>query len=130
MTDPLALVLPEVYGEYDPLVALWMLRLALHDELALREITRGHCSEELRLLIGIQPTEGDISKQELRPLLKVRLKEFDLPESLMHSTLAQNVEMLGWLLGMDQLAQQVLMLVALSRQHLLLNHFMDSICKS
>ena len=65
MADQLALVLPEAYGEYDALAALWILRLALHDELALREITRGYCSEELRLLIGIQPTEGDISKQEL-----------------------------------------------------------------
>jgi SpoVK/Ycf46/Vps4 family AAA+-type ATPase len=130
MTDPLALVLPDVYGEYDPLVALWMLRLALNDELALREITRGHCSEELRLLLGVQPIEGDLHRKELRPLLKVRLKDFDYAQSLMHSTLAFNVRMLGELLGMDELPQLILMFVALSRQHMLLNHFVDSICKN
>lgn len=129
MTDQLALVLPEAYGEYDTLAALWILRLAVHDELALREITRGYCSEELRLLIGIQPIEGEISKQELKPLLKVKLNEFNLPLSMTHLTLARNVLLLAELLEMNQLSQEILVFVALSRQHVLLNQYVDSICK-
>jgi transitional endoplasmic reticulum ATPase len=129
MTDQLALVLPEVYGEYDPLAALWILRLALNDELALREITRGLYSEELRLLLGIQPREGDLSKHELRPLLKMRLDEFELHPSMMHSVLEHNVQMLGALLGIAKSPQLILMFVALSRQHTLLSHLVESLCK-
>ncbi len=130
MTKPMALALPEAHGEYDPIVALWMLRLAIHDEQAIREITRGIYSEELRLLLGIEPNEGDLPKQELRHLLKLRLLEFEHQNiSLVDSTLALNIKMLGQMLGLAPIPQLILMFLTLSHQHSLLSSFVDYLCK-
>jgi hypothetical protein len=48
--------------------------------------------------MGIQSIEDDLSKHVLQPLLKLRLDEFELHPSMMHSVLAHNVQMLGELL--------------------------------
>lgn len=111
-----ALVKPRFACDLDALAGLWITRLFASFTSA-SQLVNGLCSEELRQMIGIQPTEGKLSSMEIRPLLKSRAQEFEqlLPKN--KSVLIRNIEFLSELLNLDAVQQDVLAFVALSEQH-------------
>lgn len=111
-----ALVKPRFACDLDALAGLWITRLFASFTSA-SQLVNGLCSEELRQMIGIQPTEGKLSSMEIRPLLKARAQEFELLLPKNKSVLISNIEFLSELLNLDAVQQDLLAFVALSEQH-------------
>ena len=111
-----ALVKPRFACDLDALAGLWITRLFASFTSA-SQLVNGLCSEELRQMIGIHPTEGKLSSVEIRPLLKSRAQEFEQLLLKNKSVLIRNIEFLSELLNLDAVQQDVLAFVALSEQH-------------
>lgn len=122
-----ALVKPSFASDLDPLAALWITRICCNFVEAIYQINEGVFSEDLRRLIGIAPTDGNLAKAALRPILKTRADELAQQLPRRKSILARNVELLGELLGLDGLQQEILTFVALSKHHQLLADVVDNI---
>lgn len=127
MTAPLVLVKPELSCEYDAHVALWIVRLSIGTDAALRQFVGDSGCEDVRQLIGIEPIHGRIPRSECRALLKIRLTEFQKKMPAHKEALFRNIKMLGELLQFDTTQQELLAFVALSQHHPLLREFIDSI---
>lgn len=70
-----ALVRPCFVSEFDYPVTIWMIRMALSNASALRQINDGIYSEDVRQLIGISPLDEPLKRSALRKVLKLRLEE-------------------------------------------------------
>jgi hypothetical protein len=103
-----ALVKPCFASDLDPLAALWIARISTNFVEAIYQLNEGVFSEDLRQLIGITPTEGNLTKAGLIPLLKTRANELALQLPRRKTILARNVELLGELLGLDGLQKEAL----------------------
>lgn len=122
-----ALVKPCFASDLDPLAALWITRICCNFVEAIYQLNEGVFSEDLRRLIGIAPTEGNLAKAALRPILKTRADELAQQLPRRKTILARNVELLGELLGLDGLQKEILTFVALSKHHQLLTDVVDNI---
>jgi hypothetical protein len=127
MNAKLALVKPCFASDLDPLAALWITRISINFVEAIYQLNEGVFSEDLRRLIGIAPTEGNLAKAGLRPILKTRADELAQLLLRRKTILARNVELLGELLGLDGLQKEILTFVALSKHHPLLADVVDNI---
>lgn len=110
-----ALVRPSFASDLDPIVALWITRLSVSNSAALYQFNDNVYSDDIRRLIGITPFDGNLSKAALRGLLKIRLSEFEQQRPSRRSVLDKNVEMLGKLLGLDKIQEQILAFAALTQ---------------
>ena len=110
-----ALVRPSFASDLDPLVALWITRLSVGNSAALYQFNDNVYSDDIRRLIGITPIDGNLSKSVLRALLKIRLSEFEQRRPSRRTVLDKNVEMLGNLLGLDKIQEQILAFAALTQ---------------
>lgn len=127
MTASLVLVKPDLSCEYDAHAALWIVRMSIGIDAALRHIVGGGNCEDIRLLIGIQPIEGRIPSSEVRALLKIRLAEFQKKIPAHKDALFRNIKMLGELLQFDITQQQLLAFVALSQHHPMLSEMLENL---
>ena len=122
-----ALVRPRFASNLDPQVALWVTRLSIGIPTAIHQLNNGSFAEDVRQIIGITPEDDKLSKNQLMPLLKVRV--VDLAERLPRrkTILKRNVEMLGALLGLNALEMEILAFAAMSQQHQLMESFIGNI---
>ena len=104
-----ALVRPRFASDFDPQAALWITRLSVGITAAIYQLNESVFSEELRQIIGITPTEGKLTKNELMPLLKTRAGELAQLLPRRKTRLAHNVDMLGDLLGLTKLQKEILL---------------------
>jgi transitional endoplasmic reticulum ATPase len=127
MNVKLTLGRPLLACEYDVLVALWISRLALHSEKALRQIARGPYSEEIRQLLGFKPIEGRFSHLNARCVLKTRLEQLQKRVLKRNGVLFRNIAMLAELMPMDEVQQHILTFAALATHHVLLKEMIEGI---
>ncbi len=123
------LVRPCFASALDLPAALWMVRLCLGFSNALVQLNENLYSDDPRLVIGVAPLEGKLSKIALRPLLKIRAKECGEQQTLGRSktVLSRNSAMLGELLDLDALQTGALAFAALSQEHPFLSEVVESI---
>ena len=122
-----ALVRPRFASDFDPLVALWIARLSAGFSAAVSIFNDGLDSEALRQIFGFSPLDGTFSRSALKPLLKLRVEQLEQQRPRRKTILARNIDMLGALLGLDELHAAILTFAALSRQHSSLCELVDSI---
>ena len=122
-----ALVRPRFASDLDPLASLWITRLCASFTAACSQLNNGVYSEETRQMIGIEPTEGKLSSNELRQLLKRRASELEQLPSKSKSVLRRNVDLLTELLNLDTVQQDILAFAALSEQHPFLSEILENI---
>jgi len=122
-----ALVRPSFASELEPLVALWICRLSISNSAAICQFNDSVYSDDIRKLIGISPAEGNLRKFELRALLKIRAQELELHLPKCRTVLEINVEMLGKLLVLDPLQEQIFIFAALTQHHPILLNVVESV---
>lgn len=122
-----ALVRPLFASEFDPLIALWIIRLSIHFSSAINQFNDCLYSDELRQLTGIAPQQDPVSKVVLKRLLKARADELEQLPQRRKPVLMRNIEMLATLLDLDELQAQIVGFAALSRQHSCLSDQIESI---
>ncbi len=127
MTISPTVVRPCFASNMDPHAALWITRLSASILPALHKLNRGLYSEEIRQMIGIIPLEGYFCHSELRPVLKRLANELECKIPQRKNVLTRNIEMLGELLGLSKIQQQILTFVALAQQHPYLSEVIEGI---
>jgi SpoVK/Ycf46/Vps4 family AAA+-type ATPase len=95
--------------------------------IAFRQLNDNMFSEELRSLIGIQPEFEKLERYPVLPLLRQRAEELTgrLPKRL--TRLSRNIAMLGELLELDAIQQEILVFVAICNENPYLADFMENI---
>lgn len=122
-----ALVRPRFASNLDPQAALWITRLSVGIPSAIYQLNESSFAEELRQMIGITPTDGQLAKTGIRPLLKIRAEELASQLPRRKTILARNIDMLGELLELNVLQKEILTFAALSQQHPLLSDVLENI---
>ena len=123
------LVRPHFASDLDLQAALLTVRLCLGFSDALSQLNDSMSSEDLRQMVGIAPFEGKITNIALRPLLKIRAKEFEQQHTLRRSktVLSRNSALLSELLELDRLQSDIIVFAALSHEQPLLAEVVESI---
>lgn len=114
-------------SEYDTQVALWISRMSLHLPVIAKQMHAGADSEDIRQIVRIGPVEGEIPRAALRPLLAAREAQFEQELNIEHTSLWRNVVMLGELLGLEPIHQQIVLLAALARRNHLLMETLENL---
>lgn len=121
-----ALVRPSFASDLDALAAYWLSRICLKHTSALCTLNESIYSDDLRKLFGITPLSGDISRPELRSLLKKNVQGFSqsLPEQ---NVIATNVRLLATLVDLDAVQIDITTFVTLALYHPLMLEVMDTL---
>lgn len=122
-----ALVRPCFVSEFDYPVTIWMIRMALSNASALRQINDGIYSEDVRQLIGISPLDEPLKRSALRKVLKLRLEELTRDDRVEDTDLFKNIRMLSKLLALNTIEESIFTVVALSYHHIVFGSFFDGV---
>lgn len=122
-----ALVRPSFASDLEPQVALWICRLSISFPAAIYNFDDNVYSDDIRKMIGISPIEGKLRNSDVRALLKIRVVELEQLLPSRKTVLETNIAMLGKLLGLDSLQEQVLNFAALTQHHNFLLNVFESI---
>lgn len=122
-----ALVRPSFASDLEPQVALWICRLSINYPAGLYQFNENIYSDDIRKMIGISPVEGKLRNSDLRTLLKARAVELEEQSPNRKTVLETNVAMLGKLLGLDGMQEQILRFAALTQHHNYLLNVFESI---
>jgi len=122
-----ALVRPCFVSEFDYPVTIWMIRMALSNASALRQINDGIYSEDVRQLIGISPLDEPLKRSALRKVLKLRLEELARDDRVEDTDLFKNIRMLSQLLALNTIEESIFTVIALSYHHIVFGSFFDSV---
>lgn len=123
----MALVKPQFASDFDPFAALWISRLCIGYSAAMRELSDGLSSEEMRQMIGLTPREGRLKRPEVRPLLKQRAEELAQQLPGRKAVFMRNIAMLGQLLKLNKLEEDILTFAALGQHHPFLVEVLEDI---
>jgi AAA+ superfamily predicted ATPase len=122
-----ALVRPSFASDLEPQVALWICRLSISYPAALYQFDDNVYSDDIRKMVGISPAEGKLRNSAVRTLLKTRVVELEQLLPSRKTVLETNVAMLGKLLGLDKLQEQIFNFAALTQHQNLLLSVVESI---
>lgn len=127
MNAKAALVRPSFASDLEPQVALWICRLSINYPAGLYQFNENIYSDDIRKLIGISPVDGKLRNSDIRTLLKARAVELEEQAPNRKTVLETNVAMLGKLLGLDGMQEQILRFAALTQHHNYLLSVFESI---
>ncbi len=132
MTKRPALTTPSYINEYDAEVGVWLTRIALSNPVALKQLCNSIYTEELRLIIGVMPTEGRISSQaffKLENYLRKRTDEIEQQIKVTEpiSALDINLKNLTNVLSLTPLQLDILKFLIISQHHILFHDLLDQL---
>lgn len=121
-----ALVRPSFASDLDALAACWLSRICLKHTSALCTLNESIYSDDLRKLLGITPLSGDISRPELRSLLKKCVEAIGhaIPEQ---NVVLTNVRLLATLVDLDAVQIDITTFVTVALYHPLMVEVMDTL---
>ena len=121
-----ALVRPSFASDLDALAACWLSRICLKHTSALCTLNESIYSDDLRKLLGITPLSGEISRPELRSLLKKCVESIghSIPEQ---NVVLTNVRLLATLVDLDAVQIDITTFVTVALYHPLMVEVMDTL---
>jgi len=124
-----ALVRPSFASDLDALAACWLSRICLKHTSALCTLNESIYSDDLRKLLGITPLSGEISRPELRSLLKKCVESIghSIPEQ---NVVLTNVRLLATLVDLDAVQIDITTFVTVALYHPLMVEVMDTLRQS
>ena len=107
MNATFASVRPVHVSDTDALAALYIARMLHKQIIPIRVFNDSLYTEEIRALVGISPSEGNIPKAKALQLLKVQLPQLNTMTGKRTPRLQRNIHMLGRLLSLTDIEEAI-----------------------
>ena len=127
MNATFASVRPVHVSDTDALAALYTARLLQKQIVPIRVFNDSLYTEEIRALVGISPSEGNIPKVKALQLLKVQLPQLSTMTEKRTPRLQRNIRMLGRLLSLTDIEEAILTFFVLMDHHFVLADLLSSV---
>ncbi len=127
MNATFASVRPVHVSDTDALAALYIARMLQKQVVPIRVFNDSLYTEEIRALVGISPSEGNIPKVKALQLLKVQLPQLNTMTEKRTPRLQRNIRMLGRLLSLTDIEEAILTFFVLVDHHFVLADLLSSV---
>lgn len=127
MNATFASVRPVHVSDTDSLAALYIARLLQKQIVPIRVFNDSLYTEEIRALVGISPSEGNLPKVKALQLLKAQLPQLATMTEKRTPRLQRNIRMLGRLLSLTDIEEAILTFFVLMDHHFLLADLLSSV---
>ena len=127
MNATFASVRPVHVSDTDALAALYIARLLQKQIVPIRVFNDSLYTEEIRALVGISPSEGNIPKAKALQLLKVQLPQLNTMTGKRTPRLQRNIHMLGRLLSLTDIEEAILTFFVLMDHHFVLAELLSNV---
>ena len=127
MNATFASVRPVHVSDTDSLAALYIARLLQKQIIPIRVFNDSLYTEEIRALVGISPSEGNIPKVKVLQLLKAQLPQLGTMTEKRTPRLQRNIRMLGRLLSLTDIEEAILTYFVLMDHHPVLADLLSSV---
>ena len=127
MNATFASVRPVHVSDTDALAALYIARLLQKQIVPIRVFNDSLYTEEIRALVGISPSAGNISKIKALQLLKAQLPQLATMTEKRTPRLQRNIRMLGRLLSLTDIEEAILTFFVLMDHHFVLADLLSSV---
>lgn len=127
MNANFASVRPVHVSDTDALAALYIARLLHKQVVPIRVFNDSLYTEEIRAIVGISPSEGNIPKVTAIQLLKEQLPRLDAMMQKRTARLQRNIRMLGKLLSLTDVEEAILTFFVLMDHHFVLADLLSGV---
>jgi transitional endoplasmic reticulum ATPase len=127
MNATFASVRPVHVSDADSLAALYIARLLQRQIVPIRVFNDSLYTEEIRALVGISPSEGNIPKVKALQLLKAQLPQLATMTEKRTQRLQRNIRMLGRLLSLTDIEEAILTFFVLMDHHFVLADLLSNV---